>query len=339
MGTSLGILNNIRLNASEDYQKYIPEATTNNISAVGNALMQYTPLYNEFCDALIHKIGKTMMEQALFKNKLAVFKTGTVLSGQDVEEIFVEMAKAPEQYNAAGLNPLGRREPSDVRVLYHRMNRRNVYVISIGDEDFRRAFRSEATLDAFIKAQIQSVFTRAEFDEWLLMKELLSGYKGDIVRAYTGVINEAPPMEHAAQLATTVRKLVNSMGFMSNKYNTEGVMTTTKPEDLVLLVNADVMVHMDVQVLAHTFNMKKADIPVRVVTMDDFGSDPNFQPMAILCDKDFFRVFDVKSHMETQRNAQGLFTNYFYHIWQILSLSRFKNAVAIMSGDVPEGDE
>lgn len=326
--TSLGILNNIRLNASEDYQKYIPEATTETIAAVGNALMEYTVLRNEFCEALIHKIGKTLIEQALFKNKLAIFKAGTVLSGQDVEEIFVSMAAAPEQYDPAGPNPLGRREPSDVKVLYHRMNRRDCYVISIGDDDFRRAFRSAATMDAFIKAQIQSVFTRAEFDEWLLMKELFAGYALNFTRAQVSYTSDMAKL--STDFVKTVRKLTQDMSFMSDKFNAEKVMTSTTPNDLVLFVNKDLLAEIDVEVLAKSFNMGKTDIQTRVVSMDDFGSKTDFQPLGVLCDKDFFKVFDVLSSMETQRNAHGRFTNYFYHVWQILSLSRFKNAVAIM---------
>ena len=326
MGTSLGILNNIRLNASEDYQQYIPEATTTNIAEVGNALQQYTLLKNEFCEALIHKIGKTMLEQALFKNKLAIFKKGAVLSGQDVEEIFVSMAAAPEQYDATGPNPLGRREPSEVKALYHRMNRRNVYIISIGDADFQRAFRSEATLDAFIKAQIQSVFTRAEYDEWLLMKELLSDYADNFATAEIEATDDMAVL--AKNFVKTVRKLVQDMGFMSKKFNAEGVMTVTKPDDLVLLVHKDMLAEIDVEVLAKAFNMGKTDIQTRIVVMDDFGTKL-VNAYGVLCDKDFFNVFDVKSHMETQRNAHGLFTNYFYHVWQILSLSRFKNAAVI----------
>ena len=329
MGTSLGIINNIRANASEDYAKYIPEATAQNIQQVGNALLEYTPLFNEFCEALIHKIGKTMLEQALFKNKLARFKSGTVLSGQDVEEIFVSMANDPEQYDATGPNPLGRREPSDVQVLYHRMNRRNVYVISIGDDDFRRAFRSEAAMDAFIKAQIQSVYTRAEYDEWLLMKELFTGYMDNFTFAQLPTTNPGDMATVAKDFVKVTRKLVQDMSFMSDKFNSAGVMTKTDPSQLVLFVNKDILAEVDVEVLAKSFNMGKTDFETRVISMDDFGSVDE-QPLAVLADEGWFKVFDVKSTMETQRNAHGLFTNYFYHVWQILSASRFKNAVAIV---------
>ena len=94
------------------------------------------------------------------------------------------------------------------------------------------------------------------------------------------------------------------------------------------------------EVLAKSFNMGKTDIQVEIIAMDNlpFAEDDNSNlvvyqeiqnPYAILCDKDFIKVWDTLSHMEPQRNAEGLFTNYFYHVHQILSLSPFKNAVLI----------
>ena len=136
----------------------------------------------------------------------------------------------------------------------------------------------------------------------------------------------------AKDFVKTIRKLVADMSFMSTKHNAEGVMTKSNPSDLVLLVNKDLIAEVDVEVLAKSFNMGKTDIETRIITMDDFGSDESFQPYAILCDKDFPAIWDTLSHFEPQRNAQGLFTNYFYHVQQILSLSRFKNAVAIVKG-------
>jgi hypothetical protein len=46
-------------------------------------------------------------------------------------------------------------------------------------------------------------------------------------------------------------------------------------------------------------------------------------------------VYDNLQKLETIRNPKGLYWNYFYHIWQTLSVSRFSNAVAFVSGTVP----
>lgn len=323
MGYSVDILNNIRANASEEYQARIPEATRTNIASIGNALQAYTLLQNEFCEALVNKIGKTILETKLFKNKLARFKSGTLLSQQDVEEIFIEMASAEGSYKPDGPNPLGRRTPPDVQSIYHRMNRQDYYVISIGDIDFMRVFRSEETLDSFVSGLINSVYSGAAYDEWLAMKNLLATYDGYFdyeVPVIAGNNAEAS----AKTFVKTVRKAVNDLSFASTEYNKAKVKTWTDPENMVLLVNKDVVAEVDVEVLAKAFNLGKTDIQTMVITMDDFGSMTD--TYGLLVDKDFFRIWDTLSKMEPQRNAHGLFTNYFYHVHQILSLSLFKNA-------------
>lgn len=346
MGYSVGILNSIRNNASEEYQNRIPEATQDNFVDIGNALQTYTMLKNEFWNALINKIGKTLIEQKLFKNKLARFKSGTILSQQDVEEIFIEMAKAENNFDCAGPNPLGRRTGPDVKVVYHRMNRQDKYVITIGDLDVLRVFRSEATLDSFISGLINSVYSGAAYDEWLAMKNLLCTYDGYTTTHIKGT--SADPTEigdmavFAKSFVKTVRKLVADLTVApSTEYNKAGVNTWSNPGDLVLLVNKDLLAEVDVEVLAKSYNMGKTDIQIEVIPMDNLpfkvadGEEylelyaDSILPVAILCDKDFFRVWDTLSHMEPQRNADGLFTNYFYHVHQTLSLSPFKNAVLI----------
>ena len=361
MAQSVGVLNSIRLNSSKDYQDRIPVATRENIQAIGNALQTYTVLKNEFCEALLNKIGKTLIEQKLFQNKLARFKSGTILSEQDVEEIFIEMSKSEGAYDPAGPNPLGRRNPPEVKAVYHRMNRQDKYVVSIGDTDFRRVFRSEDALDTFISGLINSVYSGAAFDEWTCMKELLATYEGytecvvpgwgvtgpgetgaesyGLILAdgfdytdpdtskYKSVDEETAMAFIAKAFVKSLRKLAQDMSFPTTKFNKAGVNTWSETSELVLFVNKDILAEVDVEVLSKAFNMGKTDIQVEIVPMDNFGSKNGVY--GILCDKSFFRVFDTLSHFEPQRNADGLFTNYFYHVHQILSLSPFKNAVLI----------
>ena len=329
MGYSISILNNVRANQSDEYQSRIPEATRTNFADVKNAFTTYTAEYNAFQSALLHKIGKTLIESKLYKNKLARFKTGSVLSEQDVEEIFIDMAKEGSEYDPNGANALARTNDENVKVVYHRLNRQNTYDKSIGDLDFLRAFKSEATLDTFIAGLINSMYSRANHDEWVMMKNLLATYEKDGSPAYfdygVPAITGANAETSARTFVKTLRKAVNDLSFASTEYNKMGVTTWSDPSNLVLLINKDVVAEVDVEVLAKAFNLGKTDIEPEIVVMDDFGSLPD--TYGLLIDKDFFRVFDTLSTTETQRNAKGLFTIYYYHVHQILSLSPFKNAV------------
>lgn len=335
MGYSIDILNNIRLNASEEYRERIPEATQHNIVALGQAFQEYNLLFNEFCSALVNKIGKTLINQKMFKNKLARFKNGAVVSPHDVEEIFIEMAQAEGTYDHKGQNPLGRRNPPDVKVIYHRESRRDYYAITIGDIDFLRVFRSEATLDTFIGGLINSVYSGDQYDEYLAMKNVLATYRGkDGSVGYfdyevSDMADKADKTEWAKEFVKTVRKCVKDSSFLSDKYNVAGVKTWSDPSELVMFIHKDVEVEVDVELLAHAFHDGKTDTKVipTIITLDDFGLlDDTY---ALIVDKDFLRVFDTLMEMRTQTNAQGLFTNYFYHHHQILSASTFKNAFRI----------
>lgn len=324
MGYSIDILNNIRVNASTAYQERVPEATQANIITIGNAFQTYTLLYNEFAEALFNKIGKTIIESKLFKNKLARFKSGSITTEQDVEEIFIDMAKEANAYDPEGKNPLGRRKSDNVKVAYHRLNREDTYDESIGDIDFIRVFRSEASLDQFIKGKINSIYSRANHDEWLYMKNVLATFDG-YFSYQVPEINEDTAEASAKKFVKTLRKAVMDVSFPTTTYNKAGVTTWTDPDKLVLLVNKDVIAEVDVEVLAKAFNMGKTDVNVEIVPMDDFGTLEN--TYGLLIDEEFFKVWDTLSRMESQRNAQGLFTNFFYHVHQILSASPFKTAV------------
>lgn len=334
MGYSVAFLNSIRAQASEDYQNRIPVATQENISTIGNALQTYKPLYNEWAEALLNKIGKTLISGTSFVNRLAKFKSG-LIEPLDVEEIFVSMIKA-EAFDPEGKNPLGRRGEPDVDVIYHRQNRQDVYAITMGDLDFVRVFRSEATLDQFIAEKFNKVYTSDARDEYALMKNLIGSYKnadgecGYFDYEVTALEDCTTPEAFAKGIVKATRKAVLDLGFLSDQYNVAGVETSTEAKDLVMLINKDVLVETDVELLAKAYHQSNTDMKVvpTIIAMDDFG-DITDDTYAIIMDKNWFRVWDTLVHMESQRNAQGLFTNYFYHHHQILSCSTFKNAVRL----------
>lgn len=341
MSFSLDILNTIRASASEDYQNRIPEATQTNLATIGQAFETYTPLYNEFSTALLNRIGLTLFENATFKNKLASFKLGEITSGQDVQEIFVSMAQAEGAYDPEGANPLGRRDPANVDVVYHRQNRRDKYVMSIGDLDFRRNFTSPAVLDAFISAQLNSIYTGDEYDEWLLFKKLFATYsfgKADGASAYfeyeVPLIDGANNSTACKQFVKTLKKAVQDQTFMSDQFNAAGVKRRVADGNFALLLNKDILPEIDIEVLLGAFNADKANIKPEIITMDDFDTltkDKNGNPTyGLLIEKDFCRIWDTLIRSEQIRNPDGLFTNTFYHHHQILSLSPFKNAVRLV---------
>ena len=337
MSLSVEVLNTIRNNADSEYQTRVPVATKNNINEIGRAFQTYNLVYNTFIESLVHKIGLTMLQTKSFKNKLARFKSGTILTEQDIEEIWVDQFRTAEgSYDpdggmgSGGINPLKRRSYNEVKVMYHRQNRQDKYVITLAYVDVIRAFRSESTLNAFLTAQFNSIYTGAEYDEYVHMKKLFAEAIADTespmftynVPAIDGTT------ETARAFIRTAKKAVKDMEYPSTRYNPAGVRTMSSANDLVMFVNKDVAVHMDVDFYAQIFGPNYAKMNIEVVELDNFGSDDS-GTYAIICDKDWFKVYDTLNMLEDMKNPEGLYKSYWLHIWQILSYSKFKNAVRL----------
>lgn len=335
MSFSVDVLNSIRNNADTEYQSRVPVATKDNISTIGRTFSEYNVVYNTFISALIHKIGLTIIQTTSFTNKLKRFKSGTLLSEQDVEEMFVQQFRTAEgSYDkdggmgTNGVHPFKRRNYQDTKLAYHRQNRQDKYVITLAKVDVIRAFRSPSTLDTFITAQFNSIYTGAEYDEWVHMKKLFAEgiangdfYNYDIA-AFDGSIEKTKDFIRAC------KKAVKDVGYPSTLYNPMGVKTKTDKGNLVMFINKDVAVDVDIDLYAQIFGPNYAKMDIEVVEVDNFGED-NTGTYALICDKEWFKVYDTLNEFEELRNPEGLYTNYWYHVWQILSYSKFKTAIRV----------
>ena len=326
---SVDILNTIRNEASTTYSEIVPQATQDNITAVGNAITSYSTTQNEFVE-LLGKIALTLIDSDMADNPLAIFKMGMLPYGKDIEEIHVEMAEAEGAFDPEGSNPLGRRK-SEIDVIYHRENRRDKFVVSVSDEQIKDAFTSSSGVNDLVNKMIESIHSGEAHTEYVVMKELLAKYEDNY---YNYHVPEFDTATETQVFLRSLRKAVTDLSFMSKKYNKAGITTRTTKDRQVLLVHKDVIAHTDVDVLAKSFNMGKTDMEPTITVVDDFGSMED--TIALLVDRRFFRVWDTLMKSERQRNSDGLFDNIFLHKWQVLSLSLFKNAVRFTTEDEPQ---
>lgn len=320
---SVQILNTIRANASSTYQERIPEATQDNIREVGNAMMTYTATQNEFLNALVNRIARVLITSKSYQNPLRMFKKGILEYGETVEEIFANIAKAHEFDPAVAEKEVFKREIPDVNAVFHRMNLQNFYKVTISDEQLRQAFLSADGVTDLIGKIVDTLYTGSEFDEFLCMKQqIVDGINGG---KFQPVTIPTPTAENAQEIVTTIKGISNKLEFMSSGYNYMGVLTHTKKDDQILIVNAEFDAVIDVNVLASAFNMDKAEFMGHKVLVDDFGALTDV--VAVLVDRSWFMVWDNLIRFTENYNGEGLYWNYFYHVWKTFSSSPFANAI------------
>lgn len=325
------LLNTIRMNASQVYQDRIPEATADNIQEVGAGILNYEPAYNEFCAALINRIGLVLIDSRLAWNALAWAKKGELAMGESIEHVFVDLIKAQVYDPREAENTLFKRSLPNVQTVFYKVDSQLHYDITIGPNDLRMAFTSYDNLDRFITKVIESTTNSATQDEYLQTKALIKNY-GDKHYFNTVTIPAIEDKDSAENAMVEIKAMSDSLMFMSQSYNSAGVWNLTPKEDQYLLVTPRVNARLDVQVLAAAFNMSKAEFAGHVVVLDDFGGLEDEGYVAFLVDRNWMQIYDVLRTMRTAENGKGLYTNYFYHVWEVYATCRFYNAVAFITG-------
>lgn len=351
--SSTQILNAIRNENGGYYQSVVPiaDGTTDSIRQIGTVIMGNGELQNAFLSALINRIGRVIITSRLYENPWAGFKKGMLEYGETVEEIFVNIAK-PHQFNPnKAESEVFKRVIPDVRAEFHAMNYQKFYKHTVSNDQLRQAFLSWSGITDLIGKIIDALYTGANFDEYVTMKYLIGRFAlaGNIYPINIPAVNG----DNAKSIVSTIKGISNELEFLKDQYNISGVLTSSPKSEQYLIMNAKFDAVIDVEVLATSFNMNKAEFMGHRVPVDNFelskgelarldelfADDSTYKKFTpeenallakipcVLVSKDWFMVFDNFNNMTEQYNGEGLYWNYWYHVWKTFSVSPFSNGV------------
>ena len=327
MPNGVNVLNVIRQNASAVYQDRIPEATAENLHEVGDSILKYEAQANEFVNALVNRIGLVILNNRMATNPLAALKKGRLAVGETIEEIYIDVIKGQTYDPRAAQDTLFKRHLPNVSSVFHSVDSQLNYPLTISNEQLRKAFLSYDSLDRFIAGLVDSMYKSATLDEFIQMKQLISEWnesKRFIIEPITAVTDAAT----AREAMIKIKAVSDGMTIFNNQMNYAGVWTSTPKDEQYLITTPDFNARMDVDVLAAAFHMDKAEFAGHVIVVDNIGDLGDDGIEAILVDKNWYQVYDYLRTFKTAYNGEGLYWNYFYHVWMVYSLSPFSNAVA-----------
>lgn len=327
MANGANVLNVIRQNATAVYQDRIPVATAENLHEVGDAILTYEAQANEFVNALVNRIGLVILNNRMATNPLAALKKGRLAVGETIEEIYIDVIKAQTYDPRAAQDTLFKRHLPNVSSVFHSVDSQLNYPLTISNEQLRKAFMSYDSLDRFISGLVDSMYKSATLDEFIQMKQLISEWNNNgrfIIEPITAVTDAAS----AREAMIKIKAVSDGMTIFNNQMNYAGVWTSTPKDEQYLITTPDFNARMDVDVLAAAFHMDKAEFAGHVIVVDNIGDLGDDGIEAILVDKNWYQVYDYLRTFKTAYNGEGLYWNYFYHVWMVYSLSPFANAVA-----------
>lgn len=336
MNSGINTMNYIRTNSSQAYQDAVPVATKTNIQEIGNILLNdaYQPMLNEFVNNLINRIALTIVRNKSYDNPLAMFKKGSVPLGTDIQDIYENPAN-PEayEYTDVAMQKLLTITDPDTHVAYYRRNRQDLYTKTISREGLQGAFVSWDKFNDFITAITQSLYSGNYISEFDYTKGLIDGAY-DNNKVIVEVVDAVEDEVSATAFVKKLRALYSKMSFPSTEYNAyskfsgaKGVIKTwTNKDRICVIVTADVMAEVDVDVLARAFNMDKADFLGRVIEIDKF-ENPEIQ--AVICDESWLQIYDNIFRFDEFYNARTMSWNEYLHAWGTFAICPFANAVIL----------
>lgn len=354
--SSVDVLNAIRNSATQNYQNLVPIATpdADSIRKIGAIIMNYPQLQNEFLSALVNRIGRVVLTSKMYDNPWKEFKKGRLEYGETIEEIFVNIAK-PFQYDPeVAQDTLYKREKPDVRSTFHIMNYQKYYKVTVDEPRLNQAFLAWNGIVELIGYIVDSLYTGANYDEFLVMKYMIARHilNGELKAVEIDAVTSA----NMKSIVSKVKGVSNDLTFLSNKNNLAHVYNASKKENQNMIVDTKFDATMDVEVLASAFNMSKAEFMGKRTLVNAFGdvdndrlavlfeNDPTYVPLtaaeiealnaipAVLVDDNWLQIYDNYENFTEAFNGEGIYWNYWYHVWKTFSVSPFAPAVVFVAG-------
>lgn len=324
---------------------------------IGEYIMGYEPYMNAYITALVNRIARVIVTSRVWKDKWAVFEMGKLDYGETVEEIFVNIAK-PHSYDPAKAETqVFKREIPDVRAAFHSMNYQKFYKVTISNDQLRQAFLSYYDMNELIARIVDSLYTGMNLDVFLTKKYMLAreAINGGIYTVVTKPISGdgADPDD----AITKYRQYTNNLEFLKTLYNRAGVRNSTPISDQIIIVPNEAEATLGVKVLAAAFNLSEVDYISKRIAVDSFefdaddearlaelfANDSMYKPFtdeekkalrlisAVKLAKDWFMCFDNFEQFTENYNGEGVYWQYFFHVWKTFSVSPFANAVLFTS--------
>jgi len=329
-----------------------------NLRSIGEMITGSRVNMNMFMEQLVNRIAFVILTSKMYTNPWSQFKRGILEYGETIEEIFVQLVK-PFNYESGDVdtNPF-QMHKGDIKTAFHTLNYMQVYPSTINEQQLKQAFLSFSGMTNLVTGLIQQIYTSANYDEFLMMKYMIAKLYLD---GQIPVVIEVPAPDDTVPTARKITKeyvlQAKLFQYMSDKYTMGGVKTVCYREDIRLLISAFVETALDVDSLAVAFNIDKATLMGRQVQFDSFDNldfdrldlllenDPHYvnwsnDPVAlqnladiqaVMCDANFFMIFDNLAEMTDIYNPRQMYWNYFYHTWKTFSVSPYCNVAIFVN--------
>ena len=328
--TALNKMREMSVDSGDIFHQYFPVVDANtNIGEWGAPIFgaNYQAVQESFF-GLLKQIAYVATVTRIFDNPLSQLEGENIPLGWAGEETYINPVKG-RQFDVNDFAGILQKYEADVKVQYLNVNMDIQYPVTLTRDKIRQAFTSWRDLEEFINGIVNALYNGAYINMFQYTKDLVSAAFSANKAAYikvTPVTNEAT----GKAMIKKLRELYTLFQMPSSEYNAwkkvggagRPITTWCAPEDIVLIIRADIMAAVDVDVLAAAFNMDKADFIGRVITVDNFDTYTD----------DGVKIYDGSS-IYMWFNPNNRSWQYYLNVVKMYNYSLFANGVVIAIDD------
>ena len=347
--TALNKMREMSVDSGDIFHQYFPIVDSNtNIGEWGAPMFgsNYQAVQESFF-GLLKQIAYVATVTRTFNNPLAQLEGENMPLGWAGEETYINPVQG-RQFDVNDFAGILQKYEADVKVQYLTINMDLQYPVTLTRDKIRTAFNSWRDLEEFINGIVNALYNGAYIGMFSYTKALISSAFKENKAQYIKVTtpsNEATGKAFIKKL----RELYTLFQLPSQSYNAwakvggngKPVTTWCAPEDIVVMLRADIVATVDVDVLAAAFNMDKANFIGRLITVDNFDvyTDDGTKIydgqhiLGFIGDKAWFKIKQQDMALDMWFNPNNRSWQYYLNVVRMYNYSLFANGVIIANDD------
>ena len=347
--TALNKMREMSVDSGDIFHQYFPIVdSSTNIGEWGAPMFgnNYQAVQESFF-GLLKQIAYVATVTRTFNNPLAQLEGENMPLGWAGEETYINPVQG-RQFDVNDFAGILQKYEADVKVQYLTINMDLQYPVTLTRDKIRTAFNSWRDLEEFINGIVNALYNGAYIGMFNYTKALISSAFKENKAQYIKVTtpsNEATGKAFIKKL----RELYTLFQLPSQSYNAwakvggngKPVTTWCAPEDIVVMLRADIVATVDVDVLAAAFNMDKANFIGRLITVDNFDvyADDGEKVydgqhiLGFIGDKAWFKIKQQDMALDMWFNPNNRSWQYYLNVVRMYNYSLFANGVIIANDD------
>lgn len=261
---------------------------------IDNGSADYTAKVNDIY-GLIETIAKQTFFAVESANPLKVFDKEPIDKGTTIEQAMIQLTES-YAFDKNAVDALSAKDPNFI-VRYFQNWTEKQYEQSVRDDDIRKILIGSSSAENVASIIVGNLRESDDNETYETMKLVLETAKAEMTSAGT--------ITTAEQLLLLIRNTIDSFKFLNANYSIAGAEHRTPLSRIRVVMPYQIKNTIDVETLAQTFHMEKAEIEARIDTID---SDDG---IVYIVDENAILHHTRLSEIESQRNAKGRVTNYY----------------------------